>query len=214
MQTAGTMALEKSRVSETIALGAVIRPLLGTLLWIFTGVARPGYSSVSQPISALAIGAGGILMRLGFLLDGLLTFAGTVVIFRALRREIGPVARWLSSILLAISPLGLFWDGIFTMDTLQLHLIGVQLFVATTIVTFPVVGLIVRRSPAWKRFGTWLILGGPLTLALLFGFATSVPANQMVTGGGSYGLWERALVTEVQFWFVLMGWLAYRRSTK
>jgi hypothetical protein len=142
-------ALSTPQATRWLALGAVVGPVLFDLAWLVLGLLRPGYSPVSQQVSVLAIGQGGVFMRVAFLLNGLLG----------------------------------------------------------------IVGLVLRRVPEWKRFGTWMLLGCLLTLALLVGFTTSVPQNiNWATGAGSLGLWQRALGIEIQAWYVAMGWLAFRRS--
>ena len=139
-----------------------------------------------------------------------------MAVFNGLEDEIGPVSRWVCMLLLVISPLGILWGGIFTMDHLALHLDGTQAAFTTPVITLPIVGFVLRRAPRWRTFGTWMLLGGPLTLALLIGFINSVPAAELrsgaAAGGGSFGLWQRALGIEVFTWFVVMGWLAFTRS--
>lgn len=150
-------------------------------------------------------------MRVAFLLNGLLVTVGVIAASRAFRPRLGRGAYRTCLVLLLISPLGVLWDGIFTMDHLSLHNVGAQAAVGTVIVALPLAGLILRRSPEWRRFGTLLLLAGPLTVALLIGFVTSVPLEQMATGGGRYGLWQRALAIETQAWYAALGWLAFRR---
>jgi len=163
-----------------LALGAVIGPIIGTLGWLVLGVLRPGYSLVSQPVSALGIGPNGIYMNAAFVVDGLMCLVAVVAIFQNL---------------LGLSPFGILWDGIFTMNQLALHTLGTQLAITSCIVSFLIAGLVLRRVPTWRRFGTWMIFGSPLTLGLLIGFLGSVPRADIVSGlgGGTFGLWERAL---------------------
>jgi hypothetical membrane protein len=198
--------------SRWLALGAVVGPVLFTLGAFALAPLHPGYSIVSRPVSALAVGPNGGVMRAAFLLYGVLVTIGVIAIFQGLRNELGAVARWIGTVLLVLSPLGILWAGIFTLDQLALHNLGTQAAIASPVITFPIVGLILRRAPSWRRFGTLLILGGPLTLAVLIGFINSVPASELATGGGSYGLWQRGLGIEVMAWFVAMGWLAFSRS--
>jgi hypothetical membrane protein len=192
-------------------LGAIAGPILFVLCWLALTPLHPGYSTVSQPISALAVGPNGVFMRAAFLLNGLLVTVGVIAAVRSLRPELGAAARWTTTLLLLISPLGVLWAGIFTTDTLALHNIGVEAATAGAVIAFPLAGLVMRRAPSQRRFGTWMLLGGPLTLALLVAFVTSVPISQIATGGGSYGLWQRALTIEIQAWYVAMGLLAIRR---
>ncbi len=201
-----------AQTARWLALGAVAGPVLFTLAWIVLGPLRPGYSPVSQPISALAIGPNGVYMHAAFLLNGLLGIVGVVAVFQGARQEVGAIVRWTCAVLLLLSPLGFLWAGIFTMDHLALHNVGAQLAMSTPIISFLIVGLLMRRSPSWRRFGAWMLLGSPLALALLIGFTMSVPLAQLQTGagGGSFGLWQRALAIKVQAWFVALGWRAFR----
>jgi len=197
-----------------LALGAIAGPVLFTLAWIVLGPLHPGYSPVSEQMSVLAVGPNGGFMRAAFVLYGVLVTVGVIAIFQGLEGELGLVSRWVCTVLLLLSPLGVFWAGIFTMDHLALHTVGAVVGLGTPVITLPIVGLVLRRAPRWRRFGTLMLLGGPLTLALLVGFSNSVPQSVMRTGGagGSLGLWQRALGIEVQAWFVAMGWLAFRQK--
>jgi hypothetical membrane protein len=196
-----------------LALATLAGPVVFNLAWMTLGLLRPGYSFVSRPVSALGIGPNGGLMDAAFVLNGLLLVVGVIAVFHYCGDGLGALARWICTLLLVLSPLGLLWAGIFTMNTLVLHTLGAQIAFATPIVSFPVVGLLLRGAPRWRRFGTLLLVGGPLTLALLIGFIGSVPPSEMATGGGYYGLWQRALGLEVQAWYVALGWLAFRRSS-
>jgi hypothetical membrane protein len=185
-----------SLATRWLALGAVVGPVLGTLVWIVLGFVRPGYSPISQPVSALGIGPNGAFMDAAFMLDGLLCMVAVIAVFQGLKNELGTGGRWTCTALLLLSPFGLLWVGVFTMNTLALHLVGAQLAFATPILALPIAGFVLRHIPHWRRFGTWmLVIGGPLTLALLVGFITSVPVSERVAGGGSYGVWERALAS-------------------
>jgi hypothetical membrane protein len=206
---AAPAALELTR---TLALGAVAGPVLFTLAWFVLGLLRADYSSVRQPISLLGIGPNGPVMNAAFMLGGLLLIVGVLAVFQGSKHEMGPVARWAGALLLVLSPLGLVLAGLFTVNHFALHLLGAQLACDSPIITFAVVGLLLRRVASWRRFGTWLLLGSPLTLVLLVGFIASVPPTELATGGGNLGLWQRALGTEIFAWYVALGWLAYRRS--
>lgn len=198
-----------------LALGAVVGPVLFVLASVVLGLLRPGYSPVSQQVSALAIGPNGVFMRAAYVLYGPLVIVGVIAVFRGFKHELGAVACWACTVLLVLSPLGILWAGIFTMNTLALHLVGAQLAFSTPIIVLPIAGFVLRRVPNWRRFGTWMmVIGGPLTLALLIGFIMSVPPSVLATvaGGGSLGLWQRALGIEVFAWYVAMGWLAFCRS--
>jgi hypothetical protein len=202
------------RVARRLALGAIVGPILFDVAAISAGLMRPGYSLVARPVSALAVGPDGVYVRGAFELYGALVTVGILAALGETRRELQPLARWVCMVLLAISPLGVLVAGIFTMDpsTLGLHMIGVQLAVTTPILALPSVGVLLRRAPTWRRLGTWMLLGGPLTLLLLVGFMQSIPFTEMVAGGGRFGLWQRALLLEVQGWYVAVTWQSLRRG--
>ena len=196
-----------------LSLGLVFGPFIFIIASIVLCLLRPDYSMQSQPLSALAIGFNGGFMRAAFIIEGLFSIIGLFAVFRGLKNEFRTVSHWICAALLIISPFGILWAGIFTMKTLALHMVGAQLAMATPIIVFPIAGFILRHVPDWRRLGTWMIAGGPITLALLVGFMMSIPFSEMVFGGGNFGLWQRALMFEVFFWYVAIGWLAFHLFT-
>jgi hypothetical membrane protein len=209
-----------SRTARWLALGTIAGPILFTLAWLVLGFLSPGYtlfgtliapySPISQPISGLGLGPTGPFMNAAFILSGLLIIAGVTGVLQTMRADGRPAARWACAALLALTGLGAALDGIFTLEAVFPHLIGFLLAMATPVLSFLVAGLFLRGIPRWRRFGTWLLLGSPLTLLLvvLF-FMTFVPTAEGVQQGVG-GLTQRLLVTEVLAWFAAMGWLAIR----
>jgi len=202
-----------------LALGAVAGPILFTLGWLVLGFVSPGYtmwgtrvapySAINQPLSGLGLGPTGPFMNAVFILSGLLVVAGAIGVFRAIP-ELSPTARWVGATLLALPGLGSVMDGLFTLEHFFLHFVGFG-FALSTVVGFPVVGYLLRRVPGWRRFGAWLIVAGPVTLALAaLYFATFTPTVEGIQHGVA-GLTERILVVELQAWYVVVGWLALRR---
>ena len=202
-----------------LALGAVVGPVLFTLGWFVLGFISPGYtmwgthiapySAISQPLSGLGLGPTGPLMNTVFIASGLLIVIGAVGVFRGIP-ELGPTARWIATVLFALPGLGAVMDGIFTLEHFFLHFLGFGLAL-TTVVGFPIVGYLLRRVPGWRGLGSWLIVAGPLTLALtVLYFATFTPTIEGIQQGVA-GLTERILVLELQAWYVAIGWLAFRR---
>ena len=57
--------------------------------------------------------------------------------------------------------------GIFTLEDPLPHLIGFLLATGTPVLSFLAAGFLLRGMPRWRRFGTWLLLGSPLTLLLV-----------------------------------------------
>lgn len=212
--------IQQDSARPWLALGTVAGSVLFTLGWFVLGFISPGYtmwgtrvapySAVSQPLSGLGLGPTGPFMNTIFLLSGLSVVAGAVGIFRAIP-ELGPASRWICTILLALPGLGSVMDGIFTLEHFFLHFVGFGLALST-VVGFPVTGYLLRRVPSWRGFGTWLIVAGPMTLALaVVYFATFTPTIEGIQHGVA-GLTERILVVELQAWYVAIGLLAFRRS--
>ena len=203
-----------------LALGAVAGPVLFTLAWVVLGFLSPGYtawgtriapySPISQGISGLGLGITAPFMNTAFVFSGLLILAGVVSIFQGIR-EMGALARWSCTVLLALSPLGMAVDGIFTLESFLPHMVGFLLAAASPVLSFVVVGLLLRRIPRWRWLGSWLLLASPLTLVLLVLFFLTFSPTVAGTQTGVAGLTERILAAEVQAWFVAMGWLAFRR---
>jgi hypothetical protein len=208
-------------LARWLALGAIAGPVVFTLGWFVLGFVSPGYtmwgvhvapySAISQPLSGLGLGPTAPFMNAAFILSGLLMVAGAVGVFRAIP-ELGPIARWTCTALLAVPGLGALIDGIFTLETIFLHAIGFGLAL-TTVVGFPVIGLFLRRIPSWRRLGTWLVVAGPLTLALAVLYFTTFTPTVEGSMHGIAGLTERVLVLELDAWYVALGWLAFRRLT-
>jgi hypothetical membrane protein len=207
-------------IGRRLALGAVAGPILFTLGWFILGFISPGYtmwgtriapySVISQPLSGLGLGPTGPLMNATFIVSGLLIVAGAVGVFRSIP-ELGPAARWTGTVLLALPGLGAIIDGVFTLEHFLLHFVGFGLAL-TTVVGFPVIGSLLRRIPSWRRFGSCLIVAGPVTLALtVLYFATFTPTIEGVQHGVA-GVTERLLVLELQAWYVAIGWLAFNKS--
>jgi hypothetical protein len=214
-------ALATPKAIRWLALGAVAGPVLFTLAWVVLGFLSPGYtawgtriapySPISQPISGLGLGPTAPFMNATFVLSGLLILVGVVGIFQGIR-EMGTLARWSCTVLLALSPLGMVVDGFFTLESILPHTAGFLLGCATPVLSFVVIGLLLRRVKSFRRFGNWLLLGSPLKLALLILYFLTFSPTLAGIQTGVAGLTERILGIEVQAWFVAMGALAFRRS--
>ena len=204
-----------------LALGAVAGPVLFTLAWFVLGFLSPGYplfgtliapySPISQPVSGLGLGPTAPFMNAAFVLGGLLLLVGVVGTFQGIR-EMSAGARRSCTVLLALTPLGMIVDGLFTLESVVLHLVGFLLAVGTPVVSFLAAGFVLRGISGWRRFGTWLLLGSPLTLVLVALFFGTFDPAASGAGLGVAGLTQRLLVVEVHAWFVALGWLACRRA--
>ncbi len=210
-----TLTEAPSTPSPLLALGAVVGPVLFTGSWLVLGALSDGYtlwdhtftdySPVSQPISGLGIGATAPYMNTAFVLTGLLLVVGVVGVSR-----VTGMPR-LTTALLALTGVGQAMCGIFTLAAMMPHSLGFQLALGTPVVSFLLAARHLRRVPGWERFGTWLFLGSPLTLALLVAFFLTFRPTADGAEHGIAGLVQRIGVVEVFAWFVAMGWLAFRR---
>ncbi len=214
--------LQAQRVSRWLALGAVVGPVLFTLAWLVLGFVSPGYtawgvriapySPISQPISGLGLGVTAPYMNAAFVLCGLVTLTGVAGLFQRIS-AIGAGARWSCTMLLALLPLGMAIDGIFTLESGFLHYVGFGLgAVVSPVLGFVVTGLVLRRVPSFRRFGTWLVVGSSLTLALVVLYFLTFSPTVGGTQTGVAGLTERILITEILAWYVALGWLVFHRA--
>jgi hypothetical protein len=209
------------QTARRMAIGAVAGPVLFTLAWSVLGFLSPGftlfgtqiapYSPVSAGISGLGLGPTAPFMNAAFVLNGLLLAVGVVGTFRSIR-EMSSVARWTCTVLLGLAALGSIMDGIFTLESFFPHFMGFALAIGAPVLSFLVTGVLLRRIPRWRRFANRLLLGSPLTLALLILYFATFSPTAAGAETGVAGLTERILVTEVLAWFVAMGWLAFRRQ--
>jgi hypothetical membrane protein len=211
MTSANDQGFTHSRFNRWLALGAVAGPIYFVLAYTILGFLRPGYSLVSEQISGLGVGQYALVMNASFAMMGLLIFVGVIGIFQNMK-ELGAVARWSCIILLELSPIGGIICGLYTYETFFLHFIGFFLACGTPVISYLVVGLLFRRVPLYRRFGNWLILGSPLTLILMYIYMTTF--DYLHTDVGTAGLIERVLIIEVHVFYVVLGWLVFRRKSR
>ncbi|MEO3742788.1 DUF998 domain-containing protein [Plantactinospora sp. B5E13] len=207
--------------ARRLALGAVLGPVLFTLSWLILGFVSTGYtlfdhrftdySPISQPISGLGMGATAPYMNTAFVVTGLMLVAGLVGVFRATTTAGRLAPHRAAFVLLACSGVGQAVCGVFDLEAVMPHTLGFVLALGAPIVGFLLAGLHLRRVPGWRRFGSRLLLGSPLTLVLLVGFFLVFQPTADGAEHGIAGLVQRAGILEVHAWFVAMGWLAYRR---
>lgn len=146
------------------------------------------------------------------MLSGLLLLVGVTGEFQSIRGW-GAVARRTCLALLALLPLSVIVDGIFTLESMLLHSVG--LFSG-------------RRDPGAELPGRRsLALPCPALAALwqlaAFGQSADIyasgPLLRDLQSGDTWGwarsgsLVQRVLIVEVHAWFVALGWLAFSRSS-
>lgn len=205
-----------------LALSTIVGQILFNLAWFILGFLSPGftmfetvvikpYSAITTPLSGLGLGLTAPFMNAAFVLGGLLVLVGAIGIFQSIK-EMSALARWSCTTLLAMSGVGMVMDGIFTLESFMPHMAGFMLASGAPVVGFLVGGLLLRRIPSWRRFGSWLILGSPLTLVLVILSLATFDQSAVVAGYGVAGLTERILCVELAAWFSALGWQAFRHA--
>jgi hypothetical protein len=180
------------------------------------GGAKPAVQTTLETTRWLALGAvaGPVLFTLAWLVLGFLSPGFTI--FRTLITPYSPISAGISGLGLGLTApfmnAAFVLGGLFTLESFFPHLIGFLLGAATPVLSFLVTGFLLRRIPRWRRFGSWLLLGSPLTLALLILYFLTFSPTAAGARSGVAGLTERILVSEVFGWFVALGWLAFRFS--
>ena len=191
-----------------LTLLAPLGAALFTLAWLVLGFISPGYrlfdiviepySPIAQPISGLGLGVTGAWMNGAFILSGLLIIAGVIA-----SRPLWPIGRagTVSTVALSVTGLGMVIDGIFTLESVMLHLLGFLLAVGGGVVGFVAASVALRR--AGKRGSVVLASTAVVVLALFVVFMTIFDPYGAGANAGVAGLVQRALVT------VLLGGIAF-----
>ena len=202
--------------SAWLPLAAVAGPVLFTLTWFVLGFVSPGYqmwdihveeySAISQPISGLGLGSTAPIMNSVFLISGILVIIGAIGIFRSIP-ELSDRKRRVLTCLLALHGVGAVIDGLFTLESIMVHLLGFTLALSP-IVTFLVLQPVLLRIPRYERFARWLRVASIATLLLaVLHFATFNP-EAAGEGTGVAGLTQRILIVQLQAWIVAFAWLS------
>jgi len=204
------------------SIGAIAGPVLFLAAWIVLGLLQPMAKTdygliggiagaVTNPISALGVGPNAGLFNCAFVFCGLLMIVGVLGALRTARPVGQPAMRIWSTVLLALSPIGLVLAGIFTLATsVLMHNVAALLLFVVPLAAFPVSAVYFRRIPGWQRFGNMLLVAAPLTLVLLVSFVATFHLSAVVAGTGVAGLTERLLVSEIHAWYAAIGWQGFR----
>jgi hypothetical protein len=205
-----------------LALGAIAGPVLFTLAWLILGFVSTGYtlwdvhvarySPIQAQISALGVGNTAPYMNAAFIITGVLLILGAIGIFRTIKSDLSPaLCRWCLA-LWVLPGIGSITDGIFTFENFFPHFIGFGLSLIS-VFAFALTGIALRRTPRWKRIGTWLIVAAPLTIVLTVLFFTTFTPTAAGQLTGIAGATERLLITEILFWYGVMGWIVLSGKT-
>ena len=210
-----------SRSARWLALGAVVGPVLFDVAWVVLGLVSRGYtlfdhtfthySPISQSISGLGMGSTAPFMNAAFIVSGLVTMVGAYGVLATTTAVGRTTARRVCAALLGLTGVGQVIDGTFHLDAWLPHTIGFLFAMGTPVISFLVAGFYFRRIRRWRRFGTRLLLGSPLTLLLVVAYFMTFQPTADGAEHGIAGLVQRIGVIEVHSWFAAMGLLAFRR---
>lgn len=202
-------------VFRRLALLAPIGAVLFTVSWLVLGFISTGYrlfdleispySAVSQPISGLGLGETGPYMNTAFVLCGTLLIFGSIgfancwpsVTHRGLWRT--------SAILLTFTGVGMIIDGLFTLESVLMHLAGYLLALVTPIVSFTLFGILLWKEYDARRFAALLFVASVLTLTLFVTFQLIFDPYASGDNIGIAGLVQRALAVNVLATFAVLG---------
>jgi hypothetical protein len=158
------------------ALGLAAGPVL-TVTWLVQGIVRDGYDFARHPMSLLALGEGGWVQTVNFLVTGML------VLMTARSLSVSLTSRWAPR-LTAVIGVSLLAAGLFPADpgagfpagapegTPDYTLVGVlhELSHLTVVIAWVVLCVVLRRrfkslgDRTWARASLWII---PLTLLVV-----------------------------------------------
>jgi hypothetical membrane protein len=205
-----TTATDRSTsTNRLLLLGGVTGPVIFLLAFTVAGLLRPDYSPIQQAISDLGVGSNPWLLNVPLVLLGALIVAFCVGFARVLGPRLGNPWRWVCPVLLALPGLGYAWAGIFTEApaTMTLHwVVGMPLVGLGAIAGFLITGLRLRRIESLRGLGTYSVVAGLLTLALIV-----VMFSTWMLGFG--GLTERVFFVEILAWYVVAALRLLRRES-
>jgi hypothetical membrane protein len=185
-----------SRLALLVPAGAI----LFTVAWLILGAVSPGYelfghviapySWISQPVSGLGLGVTGPWMNAAFIVGGLLVLAGTLATTRVWAGRGGLATT--AFVLMALTGVGMIVCGVFTLESMMLHLLGFLLAVPLPAVGFVLAGVALRRTH--RGLAITGIAGGATTLVLFAVFMAIFDASGAGGNEGVAGLVQRLLI--------------------
>jgi hypothetical protein len=188
-----------------------------TLAWIVLGAISPGYrlfdlviepySPVSQPVSGLGLGVTAPWMNAAFVVGGALILGGAVGVKRRLPRTRLATA---GLVVAALTGVGMIIDGVFTLESVLLHLVGFLLAIPAAGIGFVLLGLALRRER--PRLGILLLATGPLVIALFVWFMAIFDPYSAGDNVGYAGLVQRLVITVVLAVWTVLGFATQHGS--
>lgn len=171
-----------------------------TLAWAVLGAVSPGYrlfdlvidpySAVAQPISGLGLGVTGPYMNTAFVLGGTLVLVGMLTAIRTLSTS---RTATVGLALVSMAGVGMIVDGLFTLESVLLHLVGFVLAIPIPAAGFALLAVSLRREDRASSIA--LGLGAAATLALFVLFMVTFDPYSAGDNTGISGLLQRLLVS-------------------
>src|SRR6266508_80311 len=195
-----------NQLSNWSGLCGVVGPVRFVVMFTAAGFLRPSYSPVHQAISDLGVGPMPWLLNVPLVVLGILLVVMAIGFSQAMRQVMSQPWRLTCGMLLAGPGLGYATAGIFP-ETNPIHwMLGMPLLAIGSVVGFLLVGLQVRRIPAWRRHGIYSLLTSA-SLVVLFPlmnltFDPTSPLAALRLGG----LAERIVFVDLLAWYVVIGW--------
>jgi hypothetical protein len=167
--------------------------------YVIDGLARSGYDSVLQPISALSLGPGGWVQSANFIVFGLVGCAAAFAWRSTLACGFGAV--WYPRLRL-LAGLAMICAGIFSQDPADGYPVGVAapvtpsthavihnlvsfLSLTTTIAAVVVLALRFAREPSWRAWSPAALTAAVLMMGFLAAFGA------LISHGGPGGVFEK-----------------------
>jgi hypothetical protein len=207
-------------------------PILFVLVFTVDGALTPGYSAMREVVSFLELGSTGWIQRLNFMLTGLFFILFAFGFFQWTRPRSALGWRSVTTILIALSGVGLILAGLFLPDapgSAQVSVHGVLhtisfsvVFLALGLACLFVGGRFIRTAD-WRIHGWYSLLTGLFPIIAALGnlyssFVASNAPNTPFTATSSQlaigGLINRILILVAFAWYVILASHILMRETR
>lgn len=192
------------RLAALVILGIVIYVVLD----IIAQLLPPHYSPISQAESDLAVGPYGFLMRINFVIRGLLSLAAIA----ALHKTLLPAAHSrLGALLLEVWAVGALVLAIFSTDVGSAHTLHGLIHLVVALIAFVagavgelLISLRLARDPAWSSVRPALLVVSVAALVLLIVLLLATGPAVRGAAEGVFGLVERVFIGLVLLWMLIV----------
>lgn len=200
--------VRESRQARRLAALVLLGIAIYVALDVIAQLLPPHYSPMSQPESDLAVGPYGFLMRINFVIRGLLSLAAIA----ALHKTLLPAAHArIGALLLEGWAVGAFVLAIFSTDVGTQHTLHGLIHLVVALIAFVaaavgelLIALRLARDPTWAAVRPALLI---IACAALVSLVVLIPATGSVARGATgsvFGLFERIFIGLVLLWMALV----------